>query len=235
MNSSIQIENGPKLLIVEGRDEEMFFEAALRDHLGLHRHPGHAHRRKDEADPEASKGLVKDLHFPAVPTLASRSETPILRSAPSRHGTGCERGHQGVPIDLLLVAARRPALSRRPTASSPSGRLAWASSSSRTESMTGCSKRSACCPWRRSPSSPAWTAISSASRGMASSRTICTRLAPMPGSRRGWNPISASARLLRLGTGPGIPMPSATSGRSSGPYRVWAYDDRSMLWERIPG
>ena len=36
MSSTNKItEGGSKLLIVEGRDEQLFFEAALRDHLGL--------------------------------------------------------------------------------------------------------------------------------------------------------------------------------------------------------
>ncbi len=63
-----------KLLVVEGRDEEMFFDAALRDHLAL---------TEIQIMPIGGKtkltlsmtGLVKDVRFPTVQSLA------ILRDA----------------------------------------------------------------------------------------------------------------------------------------------------------
>jgi hypothetical protein len=80
MNSSTLIKQpGLKLLIVEGRDEQLFFEAAFRDHLGL---------TDIEVSPIGGKTkltrsleiLVKDPAFPAVPSLA------VVRDADSPIG-----------------------------------------------------------------------------------------------------------------------------------------------------
>lgn len=75
----------PRLLIVEGRDEEMFFDAALRDHL----------KRTDvQVLPIGGKtkltqslaALVNDASFPAVQSLA------VIRDADSPIGLGPAAG-----------------------------------------------------------------------------------------------------------------------------------------------
>ncbi len=59
----------PKLLVVEGRDEEMFFEAALRDHLALTEIQIMPIGGKTKLTLNM-KGLVNDVGFPTVQSLA---------------------------------------------------------------------------------------------------------------------------------------------------------------------
>lgn len=59
----------PKLLIVEGRDEEMFFEAALQDHLGLTDVQVMPIGGKTKLTQNLS-AVVNDVGFPAVQGLA---------------------------------------------------------------------------------------------------------------------------------------------------------------------
>jgi hypothetical protein len=64
----------PKLLVVEGRDEEMFFDAALRDHLGLTNIQIMPIGGKTKLSLNLS-ALVNDVGFPLVQSLA------VLRDA----------------------------------------------------------------------------------------------------------------------------------------------------------
>ena len=88
----------PKLLIVEGRDEEEFFTAAMRDHLGL---------TDIQVMPVGGKtrlmqdlvGLVNDPHFSSVQSLAvlrdgdtpSSTLPPPVRSLRPRPTPGARR------------------------------------------------------------------------------------------------------------------------------------------------
>ena len=65
---SIQIQK-PKLLIVEGRDEELFFDAALRDHLSLTDIQVMSIGGKTQLSRNLT-ALVKDARFPTVQSLA---------------------------------------------------------------------------------------------------------------------------------------------------------------------
>jgi hypothetical protein len=87
MNPSIQIEKpGLKLLIVEGRDDQLFFEAAFRDHLGL---------TDIEVMPIGGKTLltrnleilVNDPDFPSVPSLAVVRDADSPIGVPSAAGS----------------------------------------------------------------------------------------------------------------------------------------------------
>ena len=97
-----------KLLIVEGRDEEMFFDAALQDHLALADIQILPIGGKTKLTQNLS-GLVNDLDFVTVQSLA------ILRDADADRSRRDRRfGDPGVPIRLRLVATRRSPCSDRP-------------------------------------------------------------------------------------------------------------------------
>ena len=85
----------PNLLIVEGRDEQFFFEAALRDHLGLADiQVMPAHRREDAGDAK-SHGFDRGPGFcnGCVPRGHSRRRHDHSRFA---HEFGCP----GISIGL---------------------------------------------------------------------------------------------------------------------------------------
>ncbi len=76
---------GVKLLIVEGRDEQLFFEAALRVHLGLTDIQVMAVGGKTRLT-RSLEILVNDIHFPTVPSMA------VVRDADSPIGVPATPG-----------------------------------------------------------------------------------------------------------------------------------------------
>ncbi len=72
-------QSGGKLLVVEGNDEKFFFDAALRDHLGLSDIQVMPIGGKQQLT-AALELLVKDDLFPTVASLA------VVRDADSPHG-----------------------------------------------------------------------------------------------------------------------------------------------------
>ena len=76
---------GVKLLIVEGRDEQLFFEAALRVHLGLTDIQVMAVGGKTRLT-RSLEILVNDIHFPTIPSMA------VVRDADSPIGVAATPG-----------------------------------------------------------------------------------------------------------------------------------------------
>lgn len=82
-----------RLLVVEGRDEEMFFTAALRDHLGLadvQIIPSHGKARLAQILP----ALVNDPHFSMVQGLGVVRNADL--TAPGSTDTSAARAFQSV-------------------------------------------------------------------------------------------------------------------------------------------
>jgi hypothetical protein len=102
---SVQIQK-PKLLIVEGRDEEMFFGAALTDHLGL---------TDIQVLPIGGKtllttnlaALVNDPLFPSVQSLAVVRDADT--TAPGSTVSSAAQAMQSVRGSLIHVGLPHPA------------------------------------------------------------------------------------------------------------------------------
>lgn len=143
-----------KLLVVEGKDEELFFEAALRDHLGLSdvmvlpiggktllRTNLASLVRRPDFRGVVSLGVVRDADSlpPGTPISAARAAFDSVASALAAAGLPVPPGHgdfaPGPPrVGVFVMPAA---------------------------STTACSKRCACAR-RRHPSSPASIRISRA-------------------------------------------------------------------------
>ena len=93
---------GVKLLIVEGRDEQLFFEAALRVHLGLTDIQVMAVGGKTRLT-RSLEILVNDIHFPTVPSICTFPEN----TEPAATGQGV------VSADFSAPTGERPSRARR--------------------------------------------------------------------------------------------------------------------------
>jgi hypothetical protein len=112
---SIKIDK-PKLLIVEGRDEELFFTAALKDHLGLTDIQVMPIGGKTKLTQNLS-ALVNDTQFPSIQSLA------IFRDAdstsPGATLTSAAQAFQSVCGSLRHVGLSCPAAHGDLTAGQP--------------------------------------------------------------------------------------------------------------------
>ncbi|MCI0455802.1 MAG: hypothetical protein L0Z62_02320 [Gemmataceae bacterium] len=95
----------PKLLIVEGRDEELFFDAALRDHLHLTDIQILPIGGKANLKPNL-KALKKDPAFPAVTALAVVRDADCV--APGSAITAAARAFNSVRGALTAPAVGLP-------------------------------------------------------------------------------------------------------------------------------
>ena len=105
-----------KLLIVEGRDEEMFFDAALRDHLGLTDIQILPIGGKTKLTQNLS-GLVNDLDFVTVQSLAILRDADL--TAPGAAVASAAQAFQSVCGSLRHVNLPCPAAHRQFAIGSP--------------------------------------------------------------------------------------------------------------------
>jgi hypothetical protein len=96
----------PKILIVEGRDEEMFFDAALRDHLGLTDIQIMPIGGKTQLSRNLT-GLVNDAGFPTVQGLAVLRDADL--TAPGATIASATQAFQSVCGSLQHVGLPCPA------------------------------------------------------------------------------------------------------------------------------
>ncbi len=96
----------PKILIVEGRDEEMFFDAALRDHLGLTDIQIMPIGGKTQLSRNLT-GLVNVAGFPTVQSLAILRDADL--TAPGATHTSAAQAFQSVCGSLQHVGLPCPA------------------------------------------------------------------------------------------------------------------------------
>jgi hypothetical protein len=94
-----------KLLVVEGRDEEMFFDAALRDHLVLTDLQIMPIGGKTQLTQNLS-GLVNDVDFLTVQSLAVLRDADL--TAPGATGTSAAQAFQSVCGSLQHVGLPCP-------------------------------------------------------------------------------------------------------------------------------
>jgi hypothetical protein len=102
---------GSKLLIVEGRDEQLFFEAALRDHLGLTDIQVMPIGGKTRLTGDL-KALVNQILFPTIPSLAVvRDADAPIGVAPTAGAAMAEaaKAFQSVCGSLRLAGLPHPA------------------------------------------------------------------------------------------------------------------------------
>lgn len=90
----------PKLLIVEGRDEEMFFGAALQDHLGLTDIQVMPIGGKSKL-PQSLAALVLDPAFPTVQSLAIIRDADV--TAPGATVVSADQAFQSICGSLQRV------------------------------------------------------------------------------------------------------------------------------------
>ena len=91
---------GVKLLIVEGRDEQLFFEAALRVHLGLTDIQVMAVGGKTRLT-RSLEILVNDIHFPTIPSITPASKfRMLLHTNPTRERGECFGTRAGASEDM---------------------------------------------------------------------------------------------------------------------------------------